>query len=161
MVVESPHDDIQFYDDPPRFLLHVTGIPPASLRGNARGKWTSRVNDIREWKHKGWSYGIRVGRMLKDEHVPLPAVKITYGFAKKGGGDIDNFVLGGKSFLDGIVESGLLDDDSYHTVLHGSHCFIDGDIKKPSMLVEIQLIDKDDMESYCPFNYVPGITLKK
>ena len=94
-------------------------IPPPELRGNSAVHWKAKLRAIK-WLRDS---GVAAATELRSQGVPMPlkTLKLTFEFIKPGRGDIDNFAIGLKHFVDGMIRHGLaLDDDPDH-VLYGEH----------------------------------------
>ncbi len=102
-------------------VMTMQGMPPPELRGNARGHWGKRHRASRQLKEKGWVFAKTVNIKYPDLRLPLSDAEITYTFVKQGRGDVDNFAIGMKPFLDGLITGGLLIDDDYLHLSHGKH----------------------------------------
>lgn len=96
------------------FVAEVGAIPPASLRGNSRAHWAQKARDARTWRTSGRWHGYVEGIAMR--HVPR--VSVHYAFHHWRKVDLDNLVIGMKSWLDGMVESEVIEsDDPDHLVL--------------------------------------------
>ena len=96
------------------FVAEVGAIPPASLRGNSRAHWGAKARDAKTWRTSGRWPGYVEGIAMR--HVPR--VSVHYAFHHWRKIDLDNLVIGMKSWLDGMVESEVIEsDDPDHLVL--------------------------------------------
>ena len=87
-------------------------LPPAILRGNSRAGWRARQGPIRmmrrttEYETREWliaNGGALIGRVAVQYEFHTPSASRC---------DPDNFIIGMKSWLDGVRDSGLIAGDS-------------------------------------------------
>ncbi len=102
-------------------VMTIPGVPTEDLRGNARGHWAKRHRAAKEMKERGFVFAKTLGVKYPSLSLPLKRAKIIYTFVKQRGGDEDNFAIGMKSFLDGLVAGGIFVADDYKHVSHGEH----------------------------------------
>ena len=91
----------------------IDSIPPACIRGNWRGHWATKRAAAAVWRAKGKAYGEEVlsGRRGLTGELQLT---VTYWSPRKIDGD--NFLIGMKPFVDGLVDAGVMGDDDQVTV---------------------------------------------
>lgn len=91
----------------------VDWVPPGSMRANAAGehrakKYTTKAS----MRESGWAYGREAMARYEQWAAIGGPVGIDIYVRNPRHLDLDNIALGYKSFIDGIVSSGLLLDDS-------------------------------------------------
>jgi len=97
-------------------------LPPEQLRGNSRAnryekaRWAKKVRESGNW----WGY-IEGAEFIR--HKP-DVVKVTYTFRNQQKVDLDNLIIGMKPFLDGLVDAGVLVDDSPDHCVFGEPKFV-------------------------------------
>ena len=91
------------------YHLEFYDVPPAEIRGNTRAHWRTmrRINRERRDTAK-WLTLSEVGSV---DFNPMDKAEIFYHFYNNREIDLDNLIIGMKSTLDGIVDSGILIDD--------------------------------------------------
>ena len=91
------------------YHLEFYDVPPAEIRGNTRAHWRTmrRINRERRDTAK-WLTLSEVGTV---NFEPMDKAEIFYHFYNNREIDLDNLIIGMKSTLDGIVDSGILIDD--------------------------------------------------
>ena len=115
--------------NPRSWRMEVGAIPPASLRGNSRAHHMRKYRDGRDWKQSGHDHGLTDIPEMRDEEqgsaiALLQKAKITFTFHHNRKIDIDNLVIGMKNWIDGLTESGLVQDDSPEFMAYGEHRFV-------------------------------------
>lgn len=86
-------------------------VPPAELRGNARGHTRYKSSAVHKLREIGYEYGI----IAIAEHgieSPIRRADVNISYQNPRLIDFDNLLKGLKPWLDGIVDSGLLEDDN-------------------------------------------------
>ena len=98
------------------------GLNPNEAR---RLHWRKAARIRKEWRAVGNASGTQA--LMKGFDCVDPAV-IEFEFIHKMSRrrDIDNYVISMKPFIDGLVDSGVLVDDSYEHLRHGEHRFTKG-----------------------------------
>ena len=86
-------------------------IPPAQIRGNTRAHFQT-LNSLRRqrkemamWLTKDAMFESKIDKLVGKVHIE-------YMFFNNRDVDIDNLIFGMKATLDGIVNAGLIPDDS-------------------------------------------------
>ena len=100
-------------------IIEVPGRVPAKLRPNARMHWGAKMRATKKWRARGY----QEGKIRRLSSGPLDLARITFEFHYKvrRNRDIDNLILTMKPFVDGLVDAGLLIDDSSEHLRHGDH----------------------------------------
>ena len=85
-------------------------VPPAEIRGNSRAHF-STVRSINRQRREIAKL-LTLDRMQETGIKSLkPRVLVSYHFYNTREIDLDNLIIGMKPTLDGIVDSGLIEDD--------------------------------------------------
>ena len=91
-----------------KIVLELFWIPPAILRGNSRGHWRARAAATRDARRIGRVNSRRL--QLQGYRIEGPIqVKIESFYKNKI--DLDNLLIGYKPIIDGIADTGIIDDD--------------------------------------------------
>ena len=94
-----------------KITMKLYDVPPADIRGNSRShfKVTRQINR----KRRETAKFIALDAMNETGIKTLkPRVVVHYHFYNTREIDLDNLIIGMKSTLDGIVDSGLIEDDN-------------------------------------------------
>ena len=94
-----------------KITMKLYDVPPAEIRGNSRShfKVTRQINR----KRRATAKFIALDAMNETGIKTLkPRVVVHYHFYNTREIDLDNLIIGMKSTLDGIVDSGLIEDDN-------------------------------------------------
>ena len=85
-------------------------VPPAEIRGNSRAHFRT-VRSINRQRRE-------IAKLLTLDRMQEPGIKslkprvlVSYHFYNTREIDLDNLIIGMKPTLDGIVDSGLIEDD--------------------------------------------------
>lgn len=117
----------------PSIKIVIPAIPPSNNKYMGRGsKYVQQVQYQSEKQQ--WAWYIRSFAKYQGKPIEKAVVKITYYFKDKRRRDPDNYA--GKFILDGLVDAGILVDDSFNNielVLRGKW-----DKKKPRTEIEIK-----------------------
>ena len=106
-----------------KIIIILYDIPPAQIRGNTRAHFQT-LNSIRR-QRKETAMWITKDAMLETGINKLDGkVHVEYMFYNNRDVDVDNLIFGMKATLDGIVNAGLIVDDS------PSYVKITGDFEK-------------------------------
>lgn len=99
----------------------VFRLPPRELSPNARTHWGPRHRASKEWATEGWVVGREMAAAL-GLHEPMRRAKISYlfEFPTAHRRDLDNYIAMMKPFVDGLVRSGLIVDDSHEHIEYGA-----------------------------------------
>ena len=99
------------------FSTLVNWIPPSSLRGNSRGShWKQSAEDKKVMRRSGYDHGIAwLAKPGNARLIPPLHVEIVYRNPRAIDGD--NLLIGYKSFIDGLIEAGVLIDDAPDVVV--------------------------------------------
>ena len=104
-------------------VIILYDIPPAQIRGNTRAHFQT-LNSIRR-QRKETAMWITKDAMLEANIKQMCGkVHVEYMFYNNRNVDVDNLIFGMKATLDGIVNAGLIPDDS------PSYVKITGDFEK-------------------------------
>lgn len=96
--------------------------PPKELSPNARVHWAVKAAKANEMRESGYAAVRWPTLHNKFEEVrPMKRGKITFTFYKAGYPDEDNLSASMKSWVDGLVDAGLFQDDSHKYVSYGEH----------------------------------------
>jgi len=96
--------------------LSVLWIPPPEVRGNSRAHWRTKYDKNLLLKQSGVEQTLICPETFQK-------ARITYIWYKAGVGDVDNFAIGMKGFLDGLVLGNMFRDDSSDCIVQGEHRF--------------------------------------
>lgn len=116
-------------------LFTFDHLPPAPLRPNARVHWGRKARLTKSARQYAWAVGRQLrryyGRVAPHERalrakmpdMPFGKSRITFVFQYPTAHrrDIDNFVAAMKPYIDGLVDAGVLADDSSEQLSHGAH----------------------------------------
>ena len=106
-----------------KIIIILYDIPPAQIRGNTRAHFQT-LNSIRR-QRKETAMWITKDAMLEANIKQMCGkVHVEYMFYNNRDVDVDNLIFGMKATLDGIVNAGLIVDDS------PSYVKITGDFEK-------------------------------
>ena len=94
-----------------KFSMQLNDVPPAEIRGNSRShfKVTRQINRKRRETAKFLALDAMHETGIK---TLKPREVVHYHFYNTREIDLDNLIIGMKSTLDGIVDSGLIEDDN-------------------------------------------------
>tara|TARA_Y100000994_G_scaffold151975_1_gene124403 strand:+ start:2464 stop:2859 length:396 start_codon:yes stop_codon:yes gene_type:complete len=94
-----------------KITMQLYDVPPAEIRGNSRShfKVTRQINRKRRETAKFLALDAMHETGIK---TLKPRVVVHYHFYNTREIDLDNLIIGMKSTLDGIVDSGLIEDDN-------------------------------------------------
>ncbi len=94
------------------YLLEFTlqGLPPMANQ-QLRGNWRVSYGKARQWKQKVFS----VAWPLKPSE-PLTSARVTITRCSSKCPDFDGLVSAGKPLIDGLVQAGVLSDDSMRVI---------------------------------------------
>ena len=94
-----------------KITMQLYDVPPAEIRGNSRShfKVTQQINRKRRETAKFLALDAMHETGIK---TLKPRVVVHYHFYNTREIDLDNLIIGMKSTLDGIVDSGLIEDDN-------------------------------------------------
>jgi len=85
-------------------------IPPAQIRGNSKSKPV--VKRIVNRSRREVAYALGLEAKQSNSNALQGALEVYYKFYHWKKVDIDNCMIGMKSSLDGIVDSGVIEDDN-------------------------------------------------
>tara|TARA_R100001594_G_scaffold19704_2_gene38367 strand:- start:985 stop:1383 length:399 start_codon:yes stop_codon:yes gene_type:complete len=106
-----------------KVIIILYDIPPAQVRGNTRAHYQT-LNSIRR-QRKEMAMWLTKDAMTEAGVDKLDGkVHVEYMFYNNRNVDVDNLIFGMKATLDGIVNAGLIPDDS------PSYVKITGDFEK-------------------------------
>ncbi len=106
-----------------KLTIILYDVPPAQIRGNTRAHFQT-LNSIRR-QRKETAMWLTKDAMTESKVAKLDGkVHVEYMFYNNRDIDIDNLIFGMKATLDGIVNAGLIPDDS------PSYVKITGDFEK-------------------------------
>ena len=97
--------------------LRVPWIPPKEVRGNYKGHWALKRKKNLLLKASGQDQALIAGETFQK-------ARITFTWFKAGTGDGDNFAIGMKGFVDGLVLGKMFKDDSPAHIVQGEHRFV-------------------------------------
>ena len=110
--------------------LTVPWIPPKEVRGNSRAHWRLKHKKNLLLKRSGQDQAFLAGKTFQK-------ARITFTWFKAGIGDGDNFAIGMKGFVDGLVIGGMFSDDSPEHIVQGEHGFVR--VKRADERTEIEI----------------------
>ena len=106
----------------------IPGKMPYGLNPNeaSRMHWRTKAKIRKAWRMEGRLHGSEALGARGDFIDPaIITFEFVYKMSRRR--DIDNYVAAMKPFIDGLVDSGLLVDDSYEHLRHGEHRFTKGE----------------------------------
>lgn len=96
----------------PVLTIELGFVPPAVLRGNStpinRGSLFAKRAKAKQMRKSGYDHGVAEGWSLP----PFDRASVKYVYHNPVSIDDDNFIIGMKSWLDGVCDAGVLVDDS-------------------------------------------------
>ena len=96
--------------DQAELVIVLFDVPPAEIRGNSRAHFRT-VRSINRQRREIAKL-LTLDRMQETGVKSLkPRVLVSYHFYNTREIDLDNLIIGMKPTLDGIVDSGLIEDD--------------------------------------------------
>ena len=96
--------------DQVELVIVLFDVPPAEIRGNSRAHFRT-VRSINRQRRE-IAKMLTLDRMQETGIKSLkPRVLVSYHFYNTREIDLDNLIIGMKASLDGIVDSGLIEDD--------------------------------------------------
>lgn len=96
--------------DQVELVIVLFDVPPAEIRGNSRAHFRT-VRSINRQRRE-IAKMLTLDRMQETGIKSLkPRVLVSYHFYNTREIDLDNLIIGMKPTLDGIVDSGLIEDD--------------------------------------------------
>lgn len=98
-------------------MVEVPGIPP-SPNQTRREHWARRAAAAKRWKHDAYLAAVAVRNVHRGSGFPLQAAKVRCVIVATTGvrRDPDNAIASMKPLIDGIVEAGVLADDSFDVI---------------------------------------------
>ena len=87
-------------------------LPPAEVRGNSRAHWAKRHRVAKRLRESGYAHALEAG------HEPFRRACVRFEFRHWRSVDLDTLSIGMKSWLDGLVDSGLIQDDTGDILQH-------------------------------------------
>ena len=106
-----------------KLIIILYDIPPAQVRGNTRAHFQT-LNSIRRQRKETAMWVTKDAMLESNIKQMCGKVHVEYMFYNNRNVDVDNLIFGMKATLDGIVNAGLIVDDS------PSYVKITGDFKK-------------------------------
>ena len=106
-----------------KLIIVLYDIPPAQVRGNTRAHFQT-LNSIRRQRKETAMWVTKDAMLEANIKQMCGKVHVEYMFYNNRNVDVDNLIFGMKATLDGIVNAGLIVDDS------PSYVKITGDFKK-------------------------------
>ena len=103
--------------EPRSIILNVPWIPPKEVRGNYKGHWALKRKKNLLLKASGQDQALISGERFE-------RMRLTFTWFKAGVGDIDNFSIGMKGFVDGLILGNMCEDDDSEHVSFGTHRFV-------------------------------------
>lgn len=100
-----------------RTLRLEYSLPDASLRGNSRAHWAKKASAAKKMREDAMWLG------LDSFESMFAKARITYRFYHWRRIDLDNLAIGLKPFVDGLVDSRVIPDDTPGHVIFGEHTF--------------------------------------
>ena len=108
-------------------------IPPASVRGNSRAHHIVKWRDSQKLRDSGFWHGcVELIDMGQVDHITL-----TFEFHHNRLVDHDNLAIGMKPWVDGLVEAGIVLDDSPDHVSYGQNRFVKCPRGESKTIVEV------------------------
>ena len=117
-----------------QWRIEIDAIPPAEIRGNAPAHPIVAGKTKRKWREEGEVMVIHDG-VFHDSDLGLEKVKITFTFHHWRHIDLDNLTIGMKAWVDGLVDAGLISNDTPDKVTYGEHQFVK--VKKDQAKTEV------------------------
>lgn len=94
-----------------QLIIELYDVPPPEIRGNSRAHYRT-IRSVSRQRREAAKY-LTLSEMKEAGIKSLkPRVLVHYYFYNTREIDLDNLIIGMKSTLDGIVDSGLIEDDS-------------------------------------------------
>ena len=119
-----------------RTLRLEYSLPDASLRGNSRAHWAEKASAAKKMRNDATWMGLCEGI-----DCTFAKARITYRFFHWRKIDLDNLAIGLKPFVDGLVDSKVIPDDTPEHVVFGEHTFTkqiaDGD---PTLASRVEIV---------------------
>ena len=106
-----------------KLIIILYDIPPAQVRGNTRAHFQT-LNSIRRQRKETAMWVTKDAMLEANIKQMCGKVHVEYMFYNNRNVDVDNLIFGMKATLDGIVNAGLIIDDS------PSYVKITGDFEK-------------------------------
>ena len=106
-----------------KLIIILYDIPPAQVRGNTRAHFQT-LNSIRRQRKETAMWVTKDAMLEANIKQMCGKVHVEYMFYNNRDVDVDNLIFGMKATLDGIVNAGLIVDDS------PSYVKITGDFEK-------------------------------
>lgn len=101
-----------------RTLRLEYSLPDASLRGNSRAHFMVKSRAAKKMREDAMWLGLCEGIASM-----FAKARITYHFYHNRKIDLDNLAIGLKPFVDGLVDSKVIPDDTPEHVVFGEHTF--------------------------------------
>lgn len=93
-----------------KLIIVLYDVPPAEIRGNSRAHFRT-VRSINRQRRETAKF-LTLSEMQEAKIMSLkPRVLVSYHFYNTREIDLDNLIIGMKPTLDGIVDSGVIEDD--------------------------------------------------
>lgn len=93
-----------------KLIIVLYDVPPAEIRGNSRAHFRT-VRSINRQRRETAKF-LTLSEMQEAKITSLkPRVLVSYHFYNTREIDLDNLIIGMKPTLDGIVDSGVIEDD--------------------------------------------------
>jgi crossover junction endodeoxyribonuclease RusA len=95
-------------------VIYLGAIPPQEIRGNSRSHWAKKNRARSDWRESGRAHGmVDCSTLLGSEKI-----SIQFHFHHNRLIDLDNLCIGMKPWVDGLVDKGVVPDDSPEHVVY-------------------------------------------
>lgn len=97
---------------PPRKTLVIRlPLPYPTLQPNARVHWATRARDVQRYRKQAWAVAFSISKGAK-ARWPRATAQATFHFSTRRRRDRDNLLASLKAAFDGLVDAGVIADDS-------------------------------------------------
>ena len=123
-----------------KLIIVLYDVPPAEIRGNSRAHFRT-VRSINRQRRETAKF-LTLSEMQEAKIMSLkPRVLVSYHFYNTREIDLDNLIIGMKPTLDGIVDSGVIEDDKPSNV---------------KLAAEFSLCKKDEKKTIITIEEIPS-----
>lgn len=120
----------------------VPWIPPKEVRGNSRAHHMAKARKVAAMRLSGYENALVIkqtfARAFPFEH--LARITFAWHTPNAANSDVDNFAIGMKGWIDGLVDNDIFTDDSSEYLMQGEHRLIEcspGDEKTVITIEEV------------------------
>lgn len=116
--------------------IELLGLPPRTLSPNFRGHWAVKARAVNAYRT--YVYLMANQARPRDwEVLEKATISLTFIAVDRRRRDLDNLLSSFKAGIDGLIDAGILRDDSAEHLAYGSIKLIQGEEGEPKTIVTI------------------------